>query len=1428
MDNTLTRAKKLPIIGDAIKGGDKLFKYGKDKAADLADKFKRFIEDIKDPEERKKKLMNAKAEFKKFMQNPLMYTANVAKNIGSKIGKKVTGVKDFVKDTWIYNKLAGTKAGKFIGNAFNKTKEKISSSAIGRWFKDRKDDISSIATYGMTSKKMKYEQRRLELEQENPDFAGLTRKQQNDVLDREFYPERYKNGRKRSIFNRAIRGGLNVGGSTLKGIGSIGRGVRGGIIGAGDAVANKLDYLGPIGKLAGLALKGTTRLTTLPLGIKSALFGGAGNIVKGAGTISKEQDDSGLLGVGNSLSGASKGIGRATGNIKDTLSNKYGLLGGLFGTAIQGAGLVPRLALSATSGLTNAIGATGATISNSLGLAGDDISRRNAAKNAKRDALLAKKEAHKESVKNYRNEVYDNKFKKRMMKRNGWTELDWIEYVKNNNINFKSDKYQEKWDVEEEKREDRRASRSYDKYDQSDKARYAEQVDEKQAEEEKEKKNKLYENIEKLVSVAGIQVKLAEKGNELAQDNVEATSKIKAAGGEGGGFGFVKMLKTGAKFLGGAALAAGSAFGLYKGAKAVKDNVSERFASASTEITGENATTASKAGAILGGSSDNYDANGNLLSADQRKNRRLGLANAGIAATSFSMLGKGLKTGMNLMTKAAADGAQGKGILGIFFKFLDKHIFNPNSKIGKLFGSKLAKLLPNIGKTVKSQLSKLGTKIFGKAAGTVAKIASGVGIAILVAQYVASFLGGYNNTDRYLGIGKGVKPTLGMKLVSGMAALISDICFGLIPIKETVNWLLKAIMSQAEKFALENGKDFDKQRAQLLGVDKDRLVEYETMGMLASFFGGDKKASTILGFGGKKEEIERYKEWRDKKYKPMDDLYKSLADEYKKKSFEIYGKKIDVLAMLSDPQDIEYQKKFREDFLKRAAALLGKVKLEKNPKSTEARIEEEKEKNENDSTKNAESVINQSNTEKTSKAVSEVGGADQFADELDAVSAIREDALPSIGGTQDSKVKVNSKSESNNDANSIAQTNANSAAKTAPTISTSGKSGFDDISSRSTTDIVNADIPQGESIKFDPSKSPSPVVADPKLNPDGIYITSNFGYRRNPDGSNGTSWHEGIDFGGVKEVTPVYAVKDGVVTTVEKDTGNKKTNPYGNLVSIGHSDGAHSLNAHLSKISVKEGQPVKKGDMIGVTGNTGNSFGAHLHYSVLKNGRLIDPAKWLESNGTYNGENDPLKDGKPQMAGPFYKRSFGVDKSKETLASSWESNKSSKKALASETEGEITEKGGADMNGLFRDYNKSTGRDVPSNSVAGMMKSTSSSLKHMSDNGIRIVGAKATASGKNDLVELTHDIIEISNRIYKELERHHSVAEKFFEFTQNAFTQLLQTMMNSAGFMEKFFESTGMVKPSTKDMQQMQRVIQAQKDKDRTSAFKPEAIAKGY
>lgn len=117
------------------------------------------------------------------------------------------------------------------------------------------------------------------------------------------------------------------------------------------------------------------------------------------------------------------------------------------------------------------------------------------------------------------------------------------------------------------------------------------------------------------------------------------------------------------------------------------------------------------------------------------------------------------------------------------------------------------------------------------------------------------------------------------------------------------------------------------------------------------------------------------------------------------------------------------------------------------------------------------------------------------------------------------------------------------------------------------------------------------------------------------------SKHDALDLG-LPIGTPIYAMEDGFVDTVQLWNGITKTGmqSYGNMIRITHSNYKGKMlqtrYAHLSKILVKKNQQVKEGDLIGYSGNSGSSTGPHLHFEVIWIGIRRNPLSWLDDDFT--------------------------------------------------------------------------------------------------------------------------------------------------------------------------------------------------------------------
>jgi len=113
-------------------------------------------------------------------------------------------------------------------------------------------------------------------------------------------------------------------------------------------------------------------------------------------------------------------------------------------------------------------------------------------------------------------------------------------------------------------------------------------------------------------------------------------------------------------------------------------------------------------------------------------------------------------------------------------------------------------------------------------------------------------------------------------------------------------------------------------------------------------------------------------------------------------------------------------------------------------------------------------------------------------------------------------------------------------------------------------------------------------------------VTSGFGYRWGRQ-------HEGIDIGAA-EGTPIWAADDGTVVLQQSEA---ESGGYGNYTCIDHGAGLSTCYAHQSAFNVSLGDTVQQGQVIGLVGNTGHSFGAHLHFEVRVNGVAYDPMGYL-------------------------------------------------------------------------------------------------------------------------------------------------------------------------------------------------------------------------
>jgi LysM repeat protein len=113
-------------------------------------------------------------------------------------------------------------------------------------------------------------------------------------------------------------------------------------------------------------------------------------------------------------------------------------------------------------------------------------------------------------------------------------------------------------------------------------------------------------------------------------------------------------------------------------------------------------------------------------------------------------------------------------------------------------------------------------------------------------------------------------------------------------------------------------------------------------------------------------------------------------------------------------------------------------------------------------------------------------------------------------------------------------------------------------------------------------------------------VSSRYGRRKDPFNKYSRNFHSGLDMAAAVG-TPVVASADGEVIFTGKNGG------YGNTVMILHANGYKTVYAHCSKILVEVGEKVKMGRVIAAVGRTGTATGAHLHFEVHRNGKVIDP-----------------------------------------------------------------------------------------------------------------------------------------------------------------------------------------------------------------------------
>lgn len=140
-------------------------------------------------------------------------------------------------------------------------------------------------------------------------------------------------------------------------------------------------------------------------------------------------------------------------------------------------------------------------------------------------------------------------------------------------------------------------------------------------------------------------------------------------------------------------------------------------------------------------------------------------------------------------------------------------------------------------------------------------------------------------------------------------------------------------------------------------------------------------------------------------------------------------------------------------------------------------------------------------------------------------------------------------------------------------------------------------------VRRDVERQEALASATPSIWPTHGWLTGTFGGRSDPfTGEPG--FHQGLDIS-TEKGQPVYATAEGTVESAAY------SGDYGNLIVLKHAFGLTTRYGHLSGFAVTPGQQVSRGDVIGYVGSTGRSTGAHLHYEILANGRLLNPLQLL-------------------------------------------------------------------------------------------------------------------------------------------------------------------------------------------------------------------------
>ena len=526
---------------------------------------------------------------------------------------------------------------------------------------------------------------------------------------------------------------------------------------------------------------------------------------------------------------------------------------------------------------------------------------------------------------------------------------------------------------------------------------YKDQKSDKERKEEKENIGSIAKNIAGIATVLGTPQAIAAVGKESVQpentigsllkanyENAELQNDLledikqtsaetakKAGKGSGGLGGWGKVGSVGAKLVKGIN-AAGAVATVGAAAAGAGMLIKQVFNKRKTmKQDAEHSTLLEKIGSRFGASgAGNYDAEGNAIDDQGKAGRSFGLnqlVHIGTFAKGVSKIGS------------------------IFAKFsgLVSKLFTNPKIVAKIGGKEAA---ANVSKAFLKEMGKATakpgvlSKISSKITEFCGKVSQPIGWTVLVAQLIYDIGTGMAEANRYFKMGKGMKPTWPMRITAGLAKAISgNLTFGLIPPATIANFVFNIIGDKAAKAQMEEAKQFDMKRAALMEVEYDRLVEFESMTWSEIVFGGDKKRATILGFlkFNKNEKrkntdsINKFKNWFEKVYQPLDQMYKDMVKKY--------GGKVDKKINPDDVAALENRDQFRKEYLEAAKNYINSNKLQGlGPLGKDKNLEEKEE--DKDKEKQEQSV--EEKEEKQMEKTSEDSSAQLSSEGLDVKGTV--------------------------------------------------------------------------------------------------------------------------------------------------------------------------------------------------------------------------------------------------------------------------------------------------------------------------------------------------------------------------------------------------------------------------------------------------------